>query len=54
MVVVKTGQFLEGSPMWYSVGPIVKSMSAVMQGQLEQNRKLEGDAISNHSDGNGS
>lgn len=37
--------------MWYSVGPIVKSMSAVMQSQLEQNRKLEGDAIFNHSDG---
>lgn len=43
VVVVKTGQFLEGSSMWDSVGPIVKSMSTVMQSQLEQNRKLEGD-----------
>ncbi|XP_061191991.1 uncharacterized protein LOC133200204 [Saccostrea echinata] len=41
VVVVMTGQYLENSPMWNTIGPIVKSISVVMQNQMEQNRKIE-------------
>lgn len=37
--------------MWELVGFIVKLMSVVMQGQLEQNRKFEGEVIFNYLDG---